>query len=474
VLKGHTDQVRAVQFSPDGQWLVSVGLDGRIKIWDAITGHERTVFAKRSAGLLDAACSPDSRLLATGGDAGTVSVWETDTGRNRWSVKGHASWLSCLAFSPDGRWLASGSHDRTIKLWDAQTGQELRTLRGHENEIKALVFSPDSARLISGSGDNNLKIWDPATGEDLQTLKGHARGITSVALSRDGRWLASASSDRTVKVWDLTLGRERHTLKGHHDAVFSVAFNPDGTRLATAGWDKTVRIWDPATGFEVATLKGHTDRVLGVAFSPDGGRLAAAGGTDLTVRVWDGRPLTPEVQAELDALGEVEHLFALPLRQADVISQLRNSAMLAPPVRQLALTLASRCREESDPRKYHDAAWSLISHPFSNVHFCRVAVSQAKAAYSLVPDNPSFRITLGMALYRLGRFEKERFAEALAILSKCDQSQPATLAFLAMTQRQLGQTEQSAGQLAALRKLLTDPKWAGNREAEAFLREAEQ
>ena len=107
-----------------------------------------------------------------------------------------------------------------------------------------------------------------------------------------------------VGLWDLASGQPVRTLTGHNDAVFRVVFHPSGSRLATAGWDQTVRVWDTATGHELANLKGHADRVLGVAFSPDGGFLASAGGADLTVRVWDGRPvpLTPP-QEPTPALG---------------------------------------------------------------------------------------------------------------------------------------------------------------------------
>ncbi|HBB30450.1 MAG TPA: hypothetical protein DC064_01015 [Cyanobacteria bacterium UBA9273] len=33
ILKGHTERVRAVAFSPDGQMLVSGSMDEKIKIW---------------------------------------------------------------------------------------------------------------------------------------------------------------------------------------------------------------------------------------------------------------------------------------------------------------------------------------------------------------------------------------------------------------------------------------------------------
>ena len=55
-----------------------------------------------------------------------------------------------------------------------------------------------------------------------------------------------------------------------------------------------------------------------------------------------------------------------------------------------------------------------------------------------------------------------------------DGRQPATLAFLAMTQHQLGEPSTARATLARLRETLQqDPRWANDADAQAFLREAE-
>ena len=142
-------------------------------------------------------------------------------------------------------------------------------------------------------------------------------------------------------------------------------------------------------------------------------------------------------------------------------------------IRQKALELAVRFKEETAPKKYHAAAWPVIRHPYSNVFMCQFALAQMKAACERAPDNPEYRLALGVAQYRLGRFQKERYPEALATLTKCDPNQPATLAFLAMTLHHLGRHDEAAATRARLREVIKDERWAMDAEIQNFSREAE-
>jgi tetratricopeptide (TPR) repeat protein len=208
-----------------------------------------------------------------------------------------------------------------------------------------------------------------------------------------------------------------------------------------------------------------------VAFSPDGTSLTSAGIAP-GVCLWDARSLTPAVNAEVKAVGLLDLLFSKPLPQSEVRAAIGRDKLMSEAARQKALELADRFHEETDPKRYHDAAWPMIRHPYANVFMGQFALAQMNAACERAPDNASYHSALGVAQYRLGRFQKERYPEARATLSRCDPSHPLTLAFLAMTQHQLGEKDQARTTLARLRDVLKVPREAANDDAEAWLREA--
>ena len=204
-LKGHTNWVHGLAFSPNSQILASASWDNTIRLWDISKSEEPKVLKGHNDKVESVAFSPDGRLLASGSGDNTICLWDITNGQEFGVLKGHNNEVWSVAYSPDGRLLASGSSDRTIRLWDVKNGREVRVLKGHKSKVWSVVFSPDGRLLASGSTDGTIRLWEIETGEELQKFKiGHSINF-GVAISPDGRLLAaSGGTEYAIHLWDIS------------------------------------------------------------------------------------------------------------------------------------------------------------------------------------------------------------------------------------------------------------------------------
>ncbi|MBC7777583.1 MAG: TIR domain-containing protein [Phycisphaerae bacterium] len=242
-----------------------------------LRGHSDTIFG--------IAFSPDGKKIASGSGNNTIKIWDAGSGENTATLEGHTSAVYSVSFSPDGKKIASGSNDKTIKIWDADSGKNMATLLGHTHEVWCVSFSRDGKKVASGSYDKTIKIWDAGSGKNITTLLGHTGEILSVAFSADGKKVASSASDSTIKIWDIDSGNNITTLLGHRNIVLSVFFNLDGKKIISGSWDETIRIWDVQSGKSLHILEGHTKPIRSCLFIAND-QLLASQSEDGTVRIW--------------------------------------------------------------------------------------------------------------------------------------------------------------------------------------------
>ncbi|CAG7854448.1 COMPASS-like H3K4 histone methylase component WDR5B {ECO:0000303/PubMed:19567704} Short=AtWDR5B {ECO:0000303/PubMed:19567704} [Serendipita indica DSM 11827] len=205
-LRGHTEVVETVAFSPDGSRIVSGSWDQTIRLWDAETSQSLGEPLRGHTGPVTAvAFSPDGSRVVSGSDDQTIRLWDAETGQSSGEpLRGHTGAVTALAFSPDGLRIVSGSWDDTIRLWDAETGQSLgEPLRGHPGEVSAVAFSPDGSRIVSGAWDNTIRLWNAETGQSSgEPLRGHSGVVNAVAFSQDSFLIMTGSADSTVRLSD--------------------------------------------------------------------------------------------------------------------------------------------------------------------------------------------------------------------------------------------------------------------------------
>ncbi len=272
-LTNHSAVATGVAFSPDGKWLASTGLDGKVAVWklsECLTiesvsktflfdiSHTRLEYSRRVA------FHPRGSLYATSGD-GDLFEWDLNapnpaSTRVDHPLHSNNYLIPDVTVSPNGRWLAVARHGwdppskdtvqymNMVLIYDVSQPNQIdfiAALPALFFETTSLQFSADNRWLAAGSADHGACVWD------LEAANWHASRIESpvtaqlfedVAFSPDGRWLALAGNDGRFHLWDWRSSqRPRTVFTGHAESALAWL---DASRLISGGASGQAAIWE--------------------------------------------------------------------------------------------------------------------------------------------------------------------------------------------------------------------------------------
>jgi WD40 repeat protein/predicted Ser/Thr protein kinase len=287
---GHTNAVRSLHFSHQGDQLASGGADKTVRVWKESNGLQVWSLAGHSKMVTTVQWSPDEEVLASAGLDWTVRIWDPVKGAELRRLgpgsPGHDNTVTSLSFSPDGSTLASGSMDLSVILWDWRTGKPRRPpLKVHTGMTTCLEYKSDNSVLASGGADRRVILWDVGNPKEFQTCYPQAAMVTALAFSPDGKVLATAGQDHVIHLLNSETRAVLKKLEGHEKSVLALAYSTDGRYLASGSADGSIRLWDADTGVEAAVQPGES-MVWTVRFNPKG-HLLAAGTQDGEIRYYD-------------------------------------------------------------------------------------------------------------------------------------------------------------------------------------------
>ena len=272
-LRGHTDHVTSVTFSPSGKLLASASHDWTIRLWD-VSKRQNTVTKHHVVNgvrwvVQAVAFSPDGLLLATAGEH--VKVWNARTMEEMFTLP-HSKHVWTVAFSRDNKYLAAGEGDGDgpgrVRVWDLQTQTLVVTLDADPKLVYSVVFSPDNQTLASGGWGGQIRLWSVPDWQ-LQGTFDRVGTIRSLDLTPDSKILAGGGFG-ILSLWSAESGRSIASLAEQAGTweVMTVAFSNDGIRLASGGDDGNVRIWNIETHLQTAKQDEQRAMVRFIYFVP--------------------------------------------------------------------------------------------------------------------------------------------------------------------------------------------------------------
>jgi eukaryotic-like serine/threonine-protein kinase len=343
-----------------------------------------------------------------------------------------------VAVSPDGQWLATGSHNLGTQVWRASDASKEADLP--VRMVRWLAFSPDGKWLMTGNPP--CRLWSTGTWTLARELGG-----AGVCFSSDSRLIAVQDASQIIRLIEVETGRVIARLESPDPSNVNWAtFSPDGSRLVVVSENApAVRVWN---------LRAIRQQLAGIGLDWDAPALRDVDGASrsaLALRPFhvDLGPLAGEVEhftgpphtlverfsAQLkdnpnddEAYHHRGHAWLRLGRFKEAIDDFTVAFRVRPDDAHLRLALADACNRE---------AWDLVRGSREPER----AVELARRAIELAPEDAGNLNTLGVALYRAGRF-----GEAIQTLERSLAASPGEdkafdLYFLAMAHHRQGRRE---------------------------------
>jgi WD40 repeat protein len=237
LLKGHSDIINGLAFSPDGNRLISGSADKTARIWDIRTQNTIHVLKGHTEFIFAVAFSPDGSMAVTGSDDNTLKVWDAKSGALITTLKGHTDDVRSATFTPNGKYLLSGSYDKTVRLWNGKTGKFIKILGNFDKRVAGLSISPDSSKVIIGNaaryGPFNCHVVSIPSGKNITSFTKHKNIVLATDISSDGRAVATGGgNDQEIYLWDINTGKVKQKMVGKGKPIWSVGFAEDGRSIA--------------------------------------------------------------------------------------------------------------------------------------------------------------------------------------------------------------------------------------------------
>lgn len=201
----HSDYVKCLA-SPGthSDWVVSGGLDHKIRLWDLNGGGEKLQIDvgedESSAKGSVYALSVRGSIMASGGPESIVRLWDPKSGRRITNFVGHTDNIRDILVNQDGDTVMTASSDQSIKVWSITAGRCLYTLTMHNDSVwslysdhpqLSLFYSTDRSGVVAKTDVRDCVDMDEGT--SLAIAQEH-EGVSKVVVAGEYFWTATSSS----------------------------------------------------------------------------------------------------------------------------------------------------------------------------------------------------------------------------------------------------------------------------------------
>ncbi|KAI5957478.1 HIR1 [Candida theae] len=278
----HNGAVTSLKFSPDGRWLASGSDDKIVLIWEKDNSQIANSFGAEQADLehwtvrkrlvahdndiQDICWSPDGNLLVTVGLDRSIIIWNALTFEKIKRYDIHQSMVKGIVFDPANKFFATASDDRTVRVF--RYYKKMNEYNSYEFQMEHVVVDP--LRKSPLTSYFRRMSWSP-DGQHLAVPNATNGPVPSVAIVNRGNWGSDVSligHEAPVEVCSFS------------PRLFQIDTDLDNdelkfqTVLATGGQDRTLAVWSTSNSKPIVVCQDIVDNsITDICWAPDGETL---------------------------------------------------------------------------------------------------------------------------------------------------------------------------------------------------------
>ncbi|KAF9540136.1 hypothetical protein EC957_004612 [Mortierella hygrophila] len=211
ILKGHTDRLYSLSYSPCGHRLASASWDRFVRLWDLRETEQSFLVAELDLPAESVAFSPSSHDLAFGSFGGTtVNVFDLQS-RTLKSFKGLTGQSNTVfVYSPHGQQLAIGTIEKSIHLWDLQSDKPNIVLNAPYGPVYCIAYSSCARWIASCGTSDTVQLWhrqpsEPESWSFVTSVRGFFADVMDIAWNTVVPMeFGTGCADGSVRAWRIS------------------------------------------------------------------------------------------------------------------------------------------------------------------------------------------------------------------------------------------------------------------------------
>ncbi|GMI16999.1 hypothetical protein TrLO_g12132 [Triparma laevis f. longispina] len=295
-LVGHKKGIRKITYSSEYRFLISVGFDFDVLVWNPYVANLILRLSDHGCSLCGAEIIPNTPILVTADVEGSFKVWDVRNWKMNQTFKaeekrsGQLKGFCALASTKS---IVAVGRDMHVFDYEKIEMPEF----SDEFPLCSALYNPTTSTFITCS-NKFVKIWDAGEGKIMKVYRNLSDSdITAMCLDFRERKFILGDHDGSLHCYDFLNGADMKEFayeemdgKAHLDEITKLLYCDEHATVISTGWDKTVSIHSESEADEGVLLRrienAHNTDITALSHSHTLS-LIATGSADSRLKVWD-------------------------------------------------------------------------------------------------------------------------------------------------------------------------------------------